>query len=77
MVPMAGVGTVFSGFIVQRFRLSCVSTLKFCIALLMCTLLLSPMYLVYCHHDPLAGVEVFYQLDLLVFSNLVYRQNNV
>ncbi|EJD76399.1 organic anion transporter [Loa loa] len=72
MVPMAGIGTMFSGFIVQRFRLSCVKTLKFCIALLMCTLILSPMYLVYCDHDPLAGIEEHYEVDTTSNSN----QNN-
>ncbi|VDM47791.1 unnamed protein product [Toxocara canis] len=64
MVPMAGMGTMFSGFVVQRFRLSCVKTLKFCIALLMCSLLLSPMYLIYCDHDQLAGIETHYELDM-------------
>lgn len=63
MVPMAGIGTVFSGFIVQHFRLSCVKTLKFSIALLLCSLCLSPMYLVYCDHDHLAGVETYYAVD--------------
>ncbi|VIO89601.1 sodium-independent organic anion transporter family protein [Brugia malayi] len=72
MVPMAGIGTMFSGFIVQRFRLSCVKTLKFCIALLMCTLILSPMYLVYCDHDPLAGIEEHYEMDVASNSD----QNN-
>uniref|UniRef100_A0A8R1TPU4 Solute carrier organic anion transporter family member n=1 Tax=Onchocerca volvulus TaxID=6282 RepID=A0A8R1TPU4_ONCVO len=69
MVPMAGIGTMFSGFIIQRFRLSCVKTLKFCIALLMCTLILSPMYLVYCDHDPLAGIEEYYEVDIVSNSN--------
>ncbi|VBB26707.1 unnamed protein product [Acanthocheilonema viteae] len=69
MVPMAGIGTMFSGFVVQRFRLSCVKTLKFCIALLMCTLVLSPMYLVYCDHDPLAGIEEHYEMDIASNSN--------
>ncbi|VDP12890.1 unnamed protein product [Onchocerca flexuosa] len=69
MVPMAGIGTMFSGFIIQRFRLSCVKTLKFCIVLLMCTLVLSPMYLVYCDHDPLAGIEEFYEVDIVSNSN--------
>ncbi|MFH4976664.1 hypothetical protein AB6A40_003373 [Gnathostoma spinigerum] len=63
MVPMAGIGTMFSGFVVQRFRLSCVKTLKFCIALLMCSLLLSPMYLIYCDHVHLAGIETLYRED--------------
>ncbi|VDK78373.1 unnamed protein product [Litomosoides sigmodontis] len=69
MVPMAGIGTMFSGFVVQRFHLSCVKTLKFCIALLMCTLILSPMYLVYCDHDPLAGIEEHYEVDSTANSN--------
>ncbi|CAJ0959416.1 unnamed protein product, partial [Mesorhabditis belari] len=60
MVPMAGVGTMLSGFIVQQFRLSCVKTLKFSIALLFFSLLLTPMYLIYCDHDPLVGVEEHY-----------------
>lgn len=64
MVPMAGIGTMFSGFVIQRFRLSCVKTLKFCIALLMCSLLLSPMYLIYCDHDTLAGIESHYDIDV-------------
>lgn len=63
MVPMAGMGTVFSGFIVQRFRLSCVKTLKFSITLFFFSLLLSPMYLVYCDHDQLAGIETHYPVD--------------
>lgn len=63
MVPMAGIGTVFSGFIVQRFRLSCVKKLKFCIALLLFSLILSPMYLVYCDHDQLAGIEAQYPVE--------------
>ncbi|KAK6114227.1 Organic Anion Transporter Polypeptide (OATP) family protein [Brugia pahangi] len=72
MIPMAGIGTMFSGFIIQRFRLGCVKTLKFCIALLMCTLILSPMYLVYCDHDPLAGIEEHYEMDVASNSD----QNN-
>ncbi|KAF8383700.1 hypothetical protein PRIPAC_72842 [Pristionchus pacificus] len=60
MVPMAGVGTMLSGFIVQHFRLSCVKTLKFSIGLLLMSLLLTPMYLIYCDHDPLVGMEKHY-----------------
>ncbi|KHN74701.1 Solute carrier organic anion transporter family member 4C1 [Toxocara canis] len=76
MVPMAGMGTMFSGFVVQRFRLSCVKTLKFCIALLMCSLLLSPMYLIYCDHDQLAGIETHYELDNLRSSLVFFLPQN-
>ncbi|CAJ0583631.1 unnamed protein product, partial [Mesorhabditis spiculigera] len=60
MVPMAGIGTMVSGFIVQHFRLSCCQTIKFSICLLALSLLLTPMYLIYCDHDPLVGVEQHY-----------------
>uniref|UniRef100_A0A1I7YCS9 Solute carrier organic anion transporter family member n=2 Tax=Steinernema glaseri TaxID=37863 RepID=A0A1I7YCS9_9BILA len=61
MVPMAGIGTMFSGFVVQHFR--CAKTIKFCIALLTVSLFLSPMYLIYCDHVELAGVESHYPTE--------------
>ncbi|KAK6059975.1 sodium-independent organic anion transporter, partial [Cooperia oncophora] len=60
MVPMAGVGCMISGFIVQYFRLNCVTTLKLAVGLLFVSLVLTPMYLIYCPHDPLVGVETTY-----------------
>lgn len=63
MVPMAGFGTMFSGLIIHRFRLSCVRTLQYCIALVLCSLLLSPMYFIYCDHDKLVGIERQYPVD--------------
>ncbi|TKR73690.1 hypothetical protein L596_020973 [Steinernema carpocapsae] len=63
MVPMAGIGTMFSGFVVQHFRLSCAKTVKFCIGLLMISLCLSPMYLIYCDHVQLAGIESHYPTE--------------
>ncbi|KAE9416030.1 hypothetical protein Angca_008559 [Angiostrongylus cantonensis] len=60
MVPMAGVGCMISGFIVQYFRLNCVTTLKLSVGLLFLSLILTPMYLIYCPHDPLVGVETTY-----------------
>ncbi|CAD5233443.1 unnamed protein product [Bursaphelenchus xylophilus] len=63
MVPMAGIGTMFSGFIIHKFRMSCVRTLQFCVALLICALLLSPMYFIYCDHDHLVGIERHYPVD--------------
>ncbi|VDM74459.1 unnamed protein product [Strongylus vulgaris] len=60
MVPMAGVGCMISGFIVQYFRLNCVTTLKLAVGLLFFSLILTPMYLIYCPHDPLIGVETTY-----------------
>lgn len=63
MVPMAGFGTMISGMIIHRFRLSCVRTLQYCIALVLCALLLSPMYFIYCDHDQLVGIERHYPVD--------------
>ncbi|KAK6760121.1 hypothetical protein RB195_021581 [Necator americanus] len=60
MVPMAGIGCMISGFIVQYFRLNCVTTLKLSVGLLFFSLILTPMYLIYCPHDPLVGVETTY-----------------
>lgn len=75
MVPMAGaivvpvffsfkgIGTMLSGFVVQYFRMSCLRTLKFCIALLICSTILSPMYFIYCDHDKLVGIERDYPIE--------------
>ncbi|KAI6240712.1 Solute carrier organic anion transporter family member [Aphelenchoides fujianensis] len=63
MVPMAGIGTMMSGFIVQHFRLSSAKTIQFCIILLISSLLLSPMYFIYCDHDLMVGVERPYAVD--------------
>uniref|UniRef100_A0AC35TXY8 Solute carrier organic anion transporter family member n=1 Tax=Rhabditophanes sp. KR3021 TaxID=114890 RepID=A0AC35TXY8_9BILA len=60
MVPMAGLGTLASGYILQKYRFNCVKSLRFCIALLIFSLCLSPMFFIYCDHDNLAGVEVPY-----------------
>ncbi|CAI4224078.1 unnamed protein product [Auanema sp. JU1783] len=60
MVPMAGVGCMLSGYIVQYFRLNCVKTLKLAIGLLFISLMLTPMYLIYCPHDSLVGVQTDY-----------------
>jgi sodium-independent organic anion transporter len=60
MVPVAGLGTMSSGYIIKRFRLSCPATLKFSIAMVIFALVLSPMFLVYCSHSPLIGVETRY-----------------
>ncbi|CDW52093.1 sodium independent organic anion transporter [Trichuris trichiura] len=50
MVPSAGVGTLFSGYIVKRFHLSRSATLKFCVFMELCSFILSPMFVFYC--DP-------------------------
>nr|CAD2202801.1 unnamed protein product [Meloidogyne enterolobii] len=63
MVPMAGFGTMISGMIIHRFRLSSLRTLQYCIALVLCALLLSPMYFIYCDHDQLVGIERHYPVD--------------
>uniref|UniRef100_A0A1I7XVA3 Solute carrier organic anion transporter family member n=1 Tax=Heterorhabditis bacteriophora TaxID=37862 RepID=A0A1I7XVA3_HETBA len=60
MVPMAGLGCMLSGYIVQYFRLNCVKKLKLAVSLLFVSLLLTPMYLIYCPHDPLVGVDSSY-----------------
>uniref|UniRef100_A0A0K0FEW5 Solute carrier organic anion transporter family member n=1 Tax=Strongyloides venezuelensis TaxID=75913 RepID=A0A0K0FEW5_STRVS len=57
MVPMAGIGTMASGYIIQHYKFNCVKSLKFCIALLLASLLLTPMFFIYCDHDQLTGVE--------------------
>ncbi|VDO35279.1 unnamed protein product, partial [Haemonchus placei] len=58
MVPMAGIGCMISGFIVQYFRLNCVTTLKLAVGLLFVSLVLTPMYLIYCPHDPLVDGHI-------------------
>lgn len=63
MVPMAGIGTMLAGFIIHHFRMSCVRTLQFCILLVICSLMLSPMYFIYCDHDQLVGIERHYPVD--------------
>uniref|UniRef100_A0A7E4UYT0 Solute carrier organic anion transporter family member n=1 Tax=Panagrellus redivivus TaxID=6233 RepID=A0A7E4UYT0_PANRE len=68
MVPMAGIGTMLSGFVIQRFRLSCVHTIKFCIALLVASLVFTPMYFVYCDHDPLVGIETDYPTNAAAYA---------
>jgi hypothetical protein len=60
MVPMAGIGTMFSGFLVQHFRMTCRKTLQLCVAMVVLSLILSPMYLIYCDHDKLVGIETNY-----------------
>jgi hypothetical protein len=60
---MAGFGTMFSGLIINRFRLSCARTLQYCIVLVLCSLLLSPMYFIYCDHDQLVGIERHYPVN--------------
>ena len=60
MVPMAGIGCICSGVIIQKFSLNCVKTLKLAIGLLLISLILTPMYLIYCPHDPLVGVDSSY-----------------
>lgn len=60
MVPMAGMGTMASGFLVKYFAMSCEKTMKFSIMFLIMSLILSPMYLIYCDHSPVVGVETSY-----------------
>ncbi|PAV55622.1 hypothetical protein WR25_09946 [Diploscapter pachys] len=60
MVPMAGLGCMLSGYIVQYFRLNCVKMLRLAISLLFASLLLTPMYRIYCPHDRLIGVDSLY-----------------
>ena len=55
-----GLGTIFSGIIIHKYRMSPQRTLQYCIALVLCSLLLSPMYLIYCDHDRLVGLERHY-----------------
>ncbi|KHJ85994.1 organic Anion Transporter Polypeptide family protein, partial [Oesophagostomum dentatum] len=69
MVPMAGIGCMISGFIVQYFRLNCVTTLKLSVGLLFFSLILTPMYLIYCPHDPLIGVETTYPDRNIIVAN--------
>ncbi|KAI1723390.1 organic anion transporter polypeptide (OATP) family domain-containing protein [Ditylenchus destructor] len=63
MVPMAGCGTMLAGFLIHHFRMSCVRTLQFCVVLVVCSLMLSPMYFIYCDHDQLVGIERHYPVD--------------
>ncbi len=49
-----------SGYIVKRFRLNCQNTLKMCIVMVVFCLVLTPMFLVYCDHSPLVGLETSY-----------------
>ncbi|CAB3400992.1 unnamed protein product [Caenorhabditis bovis] len=71
MVPMAGFGCMVTGYIVNYFRLNSVKMLKFAIALLLLSLMLTPMYLIYCPHDPLVGVDYNYpDMENDPFKNL-------
>lgn len=58
-LPLSQEG-LLSRYVIKRFRLTCPSTLKFCIAMVVFALVLSPMFLVYCDHSPLVGVETLY-----------------
>jgi organic anion transporter 4A len=69
MVPMAGIGTMFSGLVIQKFRLSCARTIKFCILLLIASLLFTPMYFIYCDHDELVGIETNYFGEPAPYNN--------
>ena len=69
-VPMAGLGTMLSGYVIQRFRLSCARTIKFCILLLIASLLFTPMYFIYCDHDQLVGIETNYFGEPAPYDNL-------
>ncbi|CAO4384955.1 unnamed protein product [Caenorhabditis nigoni] len=60
MVPMAGMGCMVTGGIVNHFRLNSSKMLKFAIGLIFLSLLFSPMYLIYCPHAPLVGVDSEY-----------------
>ncbi|VDO97030.1 unnamed protein product [Soboliphyme baturini] len=60
LVPFAGLGTMTSGYIVKRLRMSCRCTLKFCIIMAVGSLLLSPMFFVYCKPALLIGVQSDY-----------------
>ncbi|CAD6187233.1 unnamed protein product [Caenorhabditis auriculariae] len=60
MVPMAGCGCMFAGYVVNKFKLNCVKMLRFAIGLLVLSLLLTPMYMIYCPHDSLIGVDSEY-----------------
>uniref|UniRef100_A0AC34RHL5 Solute carrier organic anion transporter family member n=1 Tax=Panagrolaimus sp. JU765 TaxID=591449 RepID=A0AC34RHL5_9BILA len=70
MVPMAGIGTVMSGYVIQRFRLSCARTIKFCILLLVASLFFTPMYFIYCDHDKMVGIETDYPSDEPFYKNM-------
>uniref|UniRef100_A0A5S6R1R0 Solute carrier organic anion transporter family member n=1 Tax=Trichuris muris TaxID=70415 RepID=A0A5S6R1R0_TRIMR len=56
MVPFAGVGTLFSGYVVKRFHMSRSATLKFCVFMELCSFVLSPMFVFYC--DPAKFVNL-------------------
>jgi len=73
MVPMAGIGTMMSGYVIQKFRLSCSRTIKFCIMLLVASLLFTPMYFIYCDHDELVGIETDYPESHSFFKNMTRR----
>uniref|UniRef100_A0A8R1DZ66 Solute carrier organic anion transporter family member n=1 Tax=Caenorhabditis japonica TaxID=281687 RepID=A0A8R1DZ66_CAEJA len=60
MVPMAGMGCMITGGIVNHFRLNSSKMLKFAIGLIFLSLLFSPMYLIYCPHAPMVGVDSEY-----------------
>ncbi|CAI5456009.1 unnamed protein product [Caenorhabditis angaria] len=57
MVPMAGFGCMVTGYIVNYFRFNSLKMLKFAIGLLLLSLSFTPMYLIYCPHHPLIGVD--------------------
>lgn len=70
MVPMAGIGTMMSGYVIQKFRLSCVRTIQFCIMLIFLSFCITPMYFIYCDHDPLVGIEAKYLDDQPFYKNM-------
>lgn len=72
MVPVAGFGTLMSGYIVKRFELNVQRTMKFCISVCLFSLVLTPMFLVYCEPMQLVGVQTHYPSEPL---SLGFRPN--
>ncbi|KRY89697.1 Solute carrier organic anion transporter family member 4A1 [Trichinella pseudospiralis] len=60
MVPFAGAGTLFSGYVVKQFRLTRDKTLKYCILMELSGLILSPMFFVYCEPTKFMNIQASY-----------------
>ncbi|XP_054749768.2 solute carrier organic anion transporter family member 4C1-like isoform X1 [Lytechinus pictus] len=61
IVPGGILGVLFGGWIIRRFRLSVVGTIKFCLLLTIITTLTLPTLFIRCPQTDLAGVLVSYE----------------
>eukprot|EP00057_Strongylocentrotus_purpuratus_P030692 XP_782456.3 PREDICTED: solute carrier organic anion transporter family member 4C1 [Strongylocentrotus purpuratus] len=77
IVPGGVLGVLFGGWIIRRFRLRVIGTIKLCLILTVITTITLPAMFLRCPQNALAGILVSYEQDDFQSDNFIYTESNL